>query len=47
MQVEGVDQIATVDVAILRIESGIYGHCMECESGIGAERLKAMPYTTF
>lgn len=33
--------------AMIRINSGSYGKCVECEEMIGKERLKAIPYTPY
>lgn len=30
--------------ALIRIESGIFGKCIECEEEIGEKRLEALPY---
>ena len=38
--------LTKIDEAFARIESGIYGHCEECDGDIGIERLKARPVTT-
>lgn len=39
--------IDAIDRALGKIESGTYGICDRCGTGIGKERLKALPYATF
>src|ERR1043165_5156411 len=34
-----------IDQALARLEEGKFGICEECHGAIGAERLKALPYT--
>ncbi len=43
--VEG--QLADVEAALERLETGAYGVCEACGRPIGAERLEAMPATRF
>ncbi len=38
--------LAAIDAALQRIDDGTYGVCSRCGAGIGAERLRAMPYAT-
>ena len=33
-----------IDEALRRLETGSYGHCVECSQGIAAARLKALPF---
>ena len=37
--------LRAIEEAIHRIDSGIYGICLECESEIAAARLEAVPWT--
>lgn len=37
----------TVKAALLRIEEGTYGQCVNCESDISIKRLKAVPWTPY
>ena len=37
--------LAQIDEALERLESGTYGTCEECKEPIGIERLKALPFT--
>lgn len=39
-------QLAEVDHALARIESGEYGICERCGDPISPERLEALPYST-
>ncbi len=41
----GRDKLAQIDDALSRIQEGSYGVCDECGLRIGAERVKAMPFT--
>jgi RNA polymerase-binding transcription factor DksA len=48
---EGVDEvlrreIADIRMALLRIENGTYGICVNCGEEIGRERLEVMPTAT-
>ncbi len=36
-----------IEVALERIEDGVYGACNECEHKIPKTRLKAIPYTAY
>jgi DnaK suppressor protein len=36
-----------IEVALERIEEGVYGACTECEQKIPKTRLKAIPYTPY
>ncbi|MGE0757364.1 MAG: TraR/DksA family transcriptional regulator [Pirellulaceae bacterium] len=36
-----------IEIALERIEEGVYGSCAECESKIAKARLNALPYTPF
>jgi DnaK suppressor protein len=36
--------LAKIDEAIVRLEAGKYGQCMECEAEIAEARLKALPF---
>lgn len=40
---EAVEQIAAIDAALKRLDSGQYGVCVSCGETIGAERLAARP----
>ena len=40
------DEIRHLNVALQRIDNGIYGICAECGAAIGKERLKAVPHAT-
>jgi DnaK suppressor protein len=37
--------LRAIEEAIHRIESGVYGICMECENEIAPARLEAVPWT--
>ena len=37
--------LRAIEEAILRIDSGTYGTCMECEGDIAPARLEAVPWT--
>jgi DnaK suppressor protein len=39
-------EVAQIDRAITRIDSGLYGSCEVCENEIPAARLEALPYAT-
>jgi DnaK suppressor protein len=39
-------EVAEIDQALLRIESGDYGRCAQCGEDIPLERLAALPATT-
>ncbi|HEY2325876.1 MAG TPA: TraR/DksA C4-type zinc finger protein [Gaiellaceae bacterium] len=44
---EGVaDTLRQIDAALKRIEDGTYGVCEICGKPIGADRLRAIPWTT-
>ncbi len=47
MQIEGAEQLAAIDAALIRIERGTFGECVKCKDAIGVERLHAVPYTPF
>jgi RNA polymerase-binding transcription factor DksA len=36
-----------IEIALERIEDGVYGACVECEHKIPKTRLKAIPYTPY
>src|SRR6476619_2329580 len=36
-----------IESALVRIEDGLYGVCVECESKIPKARLQALPYTPY
>ena len=40
-------KMAAIDKALLRIEQGNYGACVQCAKGIPDERLMAMPLTLY
>jgi len=37
--------LRAIDEAILRLDQGVYGICMECEEPIAPARLNAVPWT--
>ena len=37
--------LRAIDEAILRLDQGVYGICMECEEQIAPARLNAVPWT--
>jgi RNA polymerase-binding transcription factor DksA len=39
------ETLAQIDAALERIEDGVYGLCVECETRIPKTRLNAIPYT--
>ncbi|HMY10715.1 MAG TPA: TraR/DksA C4-type zinc finger protein [Turneriella sp.] len=46
LDAQGREELAQIDHALGRIASGQYQVCSKCGSGIGAERLQSLPYTT-
>ena len=40
------NEIASIDKALARLDSGEYGKCEACDKTIGAPRLEALPYAT-
>jgi len=40
------EQLDLVNAALVRLDSGEYGICAECERPIGAQRLAAVPWAT-
>jgi DnaK suppressor protein len=38
------NQLREVDTALQRIAAGVFGICIDCEEGIGAKRLAAVPW---
>ncbi|MEL7499435.1 MAG: TraR/DksA C4-type zinc finger protein [Planctomycetota bacterium] len=41
------ETLAQIEGALERIESGVYGSCVECSGRIPKMRLKVMPYTPY
>ena len=41
------ESLTQIEGALERIESGVYGSCIECEGRIPKMRLKAIPYTPY
>lgn len=41
------ETLVQIEGALERIESGVYGSCMECSGKIPKMRLKAIPYTPY
>jgi DnaK suppressor protein len=41
------ETLAKIEAALERIEEGVYGLCLECESKIPKARLNAIPYTPY
>jgi RNA polymerase-binding transcription factor DksA len=41
------ETLTQIEGALERIESGVYGSCMECSGKIPKMRLKAIPYTPY
>lgn len=39
------DTLTLIDTALDRIEQGVYGRCVQCDSVIPKARLNAIPYT--
>lgn len=37
------NELAMIDAALARIEAGTYGECIDCGTGIAAQRLQASP----
>ena len=37
-------QVAMIDAALARMDTGDYGVCMDCETDIDVRRLKALPF---
>lgn len=38
------DDIAAIDLALKRLDAGVYGLCIECHAPINPRRLSAMPH---
>jgi DnaK suppressor protein len=38
------ETLKQIDEALRRLETGAYGHCVECENEIGEPRLRALPF---
>lgn len=38
------DDIAAIDLALKRLDAGLYGLCMQCHTPINPRRLSAMPH---
>lgn len=38
------ETLKKIDQALLRLEEGTYGRCQECDTEIGAARLRALPF---
>ena len=47
LETEGLEEIAQINKALQRIESGSYGQCQDCGEMIGEARLQALPYAEF
>lgn len=45
LQMSEVDEIKRIDDALVRIERGEYGVCVDCESHISDQRLDCAPYS--
>tara|TARA_B110000091_G_C13427717_1_gene314757 strand:- start:164 stop:478 length:315 start_codon:yes stop_codon:yes gene_type:complete len=45
ISLEAQTELCQVSAALIRIENGEYGHCIECTEKIAVERLKVLPYT--
>ncbi len=41
------DTLGAIEEALIRIEAGTYGRCVECDSVIPKTRLNAIPFTPF
>ena len=41
------ETLTQIEGALVRIEEGVYGQCIECEKKIPKTRLKAIPYTPY
>ena len=41
------ETLSQIEHALVRIEEGVYGFCVECEGKIPKMRLKAIPYTPY
>ena len=41
------ETLSQIEHALVRIEEGVYGFCVECEGKIPKMRLKALPYTPY
>ena len=38
------ETLARIDAALVRLDSGKYGFCLECEDAIAVRRLRALPF---
>ncbi|MBS9780284.1 MAG: TraR/DksA C4-type zinc finger protein [Moraxellaceae bacterium] len=45
--IEAQEELVEVKSALLRIENGSYGECLECEEEIESKRLQAVPYAKY
>ncbi len=41
------ETLAHIELALERIEDGVYGSCIECERVVPKTRLNALPYTSY
>jgi DnaK suppressor protein len=41
------DTLARVDEALVRLDAGKYGSCVECDGEISERRLRALPFAEF
>lgn len=39
-------KLKAIDEALYKVEQGTYGHCEECDEGIGEKRLENQPWTS-
>ncbi len=47
LRFEAQQELVEVNNALLRIENGNYGECLECEEEIESKRLQAVPYAKY
>jgi RNA polymerase-binding transcription factor DksA len=45
IELDLVDQLGTIDAAVVRLADGTYGRCTVCAANIDADRLEALPWT--
>ena len=38
------ETLARIDAALARLDAGMYGDCLDCESEISGQRLRALPF---
>lgn len=47
LKVDAESELRLVNIALEKIENGLYGECEKCSEAIAPARLEAIPYTQF